>query len=222
MTIKILEVLKANVVLVNVNLLSEPGQQDQFRRATDEHVEMIAVPPIPVPDLRAEIPTVFTMPKQRIEITCAASRSSIERQYPSKVEDLDHLAGIASLAINLTELGNQPPTAYGFNIDLVYRPRSVQFSGEYLADRLFLRQRFDTERWALRAGSGILRFEGDDAQWSIKVEPRANDPSGRKVYLSLNLHKEKQQIPSPEEIRDSLRDTWNRSRDFAKQLDGNL
>lgn len=222
MTIRILEVLKANIVLVNINLLNEPDQQGKFRIATDEYVEMIAAPPIPVRDLGTEIPTVFTMPKQRIEITCASSRSSIERQYPSKVEDLDHLAEIAGLAIKLTELRNQSPTAYGFNIDLVYRPQIGQFSGEYLADRLFLRQRFDTEHWTLRGGSGVLHFEGDDAQWNIKVEPRANDPSGRKVYLSLNLHKEKQQTPSQKEIRDSLHDTWNRSRAFAKQLDKNV
>ncbi len=223
MTIEFQDVLQANVVLPGVGLLSQPNQQDEFAGSVGgELVKEVMSPPPPFlanPASGQETGLLLKLPRNRIQLLLTPARSSIEREYPAVIEDLDRLAEVASRAIELTSLEGQSPLAYGFNIELVYRPMVAQSSERYLAKRLFRHQQYGIKEWALAGGGGKLSFEGADARWNFTVEPRANDPSGRKVFLSLNLHKDRQEVPSREEIVASLRDIWNRSRTFAIQLD---
>jgi hypothetical protein len=184
----------------------------------------VAVPPLPTKGSEATVSDtglVFNLHRDRIQIVSAQSRTTIERQYPT-FEDLGRLAEVAGYAIDLTDLDEQTQTASGFNIGLVYRHPEEVASQRYIAERLFHHERFGMEDWTLVGGAGRISFEGNDARWSVSLEPRAEDTSGRRVFLSLNLHKDTQQVPNREEILDSLQEIWRRSRDFATQFDASM
>lgn len=228
MSIEFQDVLKASMVLAGVVLLRDQHQRDNFAGLIDTETmsETVVSGPVPPATLSdsptsvAETGMVLALPRDRIriELVSAPSRTSIERQYP-KLEDLERLAEVAGHAIEVTDLEGQVPIAYGFNIELVYRQTEEKPSERYIAERLFSNHQFGIEDWILVGVGGKLSFEGNDARWNFTVEPRANDASERRVYLSLNLHRNKQQIPNGDEILDSLHEIWKRSHDFAKQLD---
>ena len=221
MPIDIQDVLKVNVVLAGTSLLSEPHQQEAFANWTDtEVVKSVGVGPLPVPALIGNFPEnefTFTLPRDRIELVSQQAQSAVEREYPTTIGDLDRLVEVTSQAIDLTGPSEQSPDAYGFNIQLVYLPTVEEPSGKYLAKRLF--RQFDLAGWALTGGSGQLSFTTDGTQYNFIVESRGKDPMNRKVFLSLNLHKDRQEMPSRNDIEVSLRDIWVRSEQFANQLD---
>ena len=64
----------------------------------------------------------------------------------------------------------------------------------------------------------MIYKEGEN-QWQVTVEPRFNEPTTTRVFLSLNLHKENHEPPSEEEIKESLVNAWTQARDFAFLLD---
>ena len=226
MSIEFQDVLKASVVLAGVVLLGDQHQRDNFADLVDTEImseTVVTGPATPaalpgIPASATETGFVMTLPKDRIQLVSGASRTSIDRQYPT-LEDLERLAKVAGHAIEVTNLEGQVPIAYGFNIELIYRQTEEKPSEQYIAERLFPNHQFGIEDWTLVGGGGKLSFEGNDARWNFAVEPRANDASGRRVFLSLNLHRNKQQIPNSDEILDSLHEIWKRSHDFAKQLD---
>ena len=228
MSIEFQDVLKASVVLAGVVLLGDQHQRENFADLVDTEImsEMVVTGPATSPTLPgspasvAETGLVLTLLRDRIQIefVSAPSRTSIQRQYPT-FDDLERLAEVAGHAIEATNLEGQAPVAYGFNIELVYRHTEEKPSEQYIAERLFSYTQFGPDDWTLVGGGGKLSFEADDARWNFGVEPRSNDSSGRRVYLSLNLHRNKQQIPNKDEILSSLREIWTRSHDFATQLD---
>ena len=211
--------------MVGIVLLSEQEQRDRFASLVNTEIttEMLVsgpVPPLPTvggPANLAETGLVLNMPRDRIQIVSTSTRTSIERQYP-RYNDFDRLAEVASSAIDLTNLEGQTLRAFGFNIDLVYRQTEEGSSERYIADRLFSHRQFGIEEWTLVGGGGKLSFEGKRGRWNFTVEPRANDPSGRKVYLGLNLHREEQEIPSRNDILIALQDTWDRSREIRNSI----
>lgn len=229
MSINIQDILKVNVVLAGVCLLRDPPQRDAFAASIESDVITQPIAPIPFPGLSMPgFPAsllegsdfTVNLPRDRIELVSQESQSSVEREYPTTIDDLDRLAEVTNQAIYLTDLTGQLPVAYGFNIQLVYLPTVDERSGEYLAKRLF--RQFGLEGWTLTGGSARMSFNLADALYNFVVEPRGQDPTSPKVFLSLNLHKEKQQIPSRDEIEVSLRDIWVRSQQFANQLDTGL
>ena len=229
MPIEIQDVLKTNVVLAGIALLEGQDERDAFVDSVDTEVVSEMFVPSPTPPAQAiggntsvaDTALVLTLHRDRIQILTVPSRTSIERQYPS-YEDLARLAEIAQYAINNTDLRKQELIAFGYNIDLVYRISDEKPADSYIAERLFSNKTLGEEDWTLVGGSGQFAFEGNNALWNITVEPRANDPSGRRVFLTLNLHKSVQEIPSQEEILTSLQEIWERSRSFATQLDKSI
>jgi hypothetical protein len=226
MPVEFQDVPKATIVLAGVVLLGEQPQRDKFADLVDTEImsEMVVSSPVPTgptpgsPANIGEAGLVLTLHRDRIQVISAPSRTAIERQYPS-FDDLERLADVAGHAIEATELEGQRQIAYGFNIELVYRQGEEVSSEQYLAHRLFSNRQFGIENWPLVGGGGKFSFEGNNARWNLAVEPRANDNSGKRIYLSLNLHRNSQQVPNREEILDSLREIWERSHKFATELD---
>ena len=68
-------------------------------------------------------------------------------------------------------------------------------------------------------GTGRLVFDGDGAQWTVAVEPRFNDETAKRIFLSLNLHRVEQRLPSTSEVETSFREVWNQAHSFATRLD---
>ena len=219
------DVLKANIVLLGVALLGEQRQRDKFIGAMSTEVDITPViggslSPLSVigAPIGGETGLTMHLRKDHIRIDSLPSRTLIEKEYPT-LDDLNRLADIVSDAISLTDTENQALTAFGFNMDIVYLPEGGEPAAKYLAERLFPHQRSAVEGCVLTGGIGRLSYEGGDTKWNFIVEPRGNDPSGQRVFLSLNLHRDRQQLPDRVEILESLRETWNRLQDYANQLD---
>lgn len=219
MPIEFLDALRANIVLVGITLLGEQPRRDIFAEMVDTEIDLQQVASGILPLAPGETGLSIQLRKDHIRIDSLPSRTVIEKEYPA-FDDLERLAEIAGYAISLTNLEEQTLTAFGFNLDLVYRPGGEESAASYLAERLFPHQGSALEGCALVAGVGRLVFKGADGQWMFTIEPRGNDPSARRVFLGLNLHKDEPRIPSQEEILGSLQQAWRHLRDFATQLDG--
>ena len=220
MPTEIQDVLKANIVLAGVSLLTEPTEQDAFISAvgTEISLGMGIVFTGPAPATIPEPGRTLSLDRDRINLNLSPSRSIIERNYP-RCDDLDRLAEVAGYAFAHTDLKGKAPSAFGCNIELVYRQTSGVSANHYLAERPFTDKRIGNEGWELLGGTGRLLFEGDGALWTLALEPRANDPTQSRVFLSLNLHKSEQRLPSQDEVLISLQEIWRQAHHFVTRLD---
>ncbi|MDE2837603.1 MAG: hypothetical protein OXL97_08880 [Chloroflexota bacterium] len=222
MPIEFQDVLKINIVLVGMHLLNEQHQRSAFATAVGEEVEpepIFSGPIFPLPLPGVEAGLAMQLRKDRIRIDSLPSRTVIEQEYPTH-DSLERLTEVAAHAIGLTDLGDQTMTAFGLNIEQVYRHPGEKPTEMYLAEKLFPHQQLFFKELVLTAGAGRFTYEGDDNKWNFVVEPRANDATNRKVFMSLNLHRDQQQVPNREEILDLFQQVWNRSRELATRLDG--
>ena len=213
------EVLKTNIVLVGIGLLNEPTQLNAFIEsvATDVVVAGAGLS-IDIPSNVAEAARTLTLNRDRIALDLSPSRSIIGRDYPS-FYGLDRLAEVVGHALAHTDLEGRVPRAFGYNIELVYSPNSEIPIPRYLADRLLTKNDLGKEGWELVGGTSKLVFEGDGARWTFAVEPRFNDEAAKRIFLSLNLHRDEQRLPNESEIKDSLGELWTQAHSFATRLD---
>lgn len=223
MTIALQDVLKTNIVLAGVQLLKEPHQRDAFADAVGEEVEpeiILSGAALSLPLVSPESGFAIPLRKERTRVESLPSRTIIEQSYPV-LESLERLAEVAAHAINLTNQDDpQTLTAFGINTDMVYRHSEEMPSEQYVAEKLFPHQRFFFDDLSLAFGLGRFSYTSEDTQWNFGLEPRANDSTSRKVFMSLNLHVDRQQAPDQEEILGLFRQAWDRSWDLAKRLDG--
>ena len=222
MPIEIQDVLKVNIVFAGVGLLSGQDERTAFVRSvdTDVVVERLVAVPVPVGEMteNTESGTLLTLNRDRIRLESVPNRTLIHRDYPT-FESLERLAEVVIYAINDTETPENALVAYGYNIDVVYDPGAEVPSGVYLAERLYPGKQFGDESWNLVGGSGRLVFESEGVNWNVTIEPRANDLTGRKIYLSLNLHKDDQFLPNFDEMFDDLQTVWEQAHNFADRLE---
>ena len=219
MAATIQDVVKANFVLVGCHLLGDAEELRRFREQIDTDVVMAGG------GLITDVVSGVTEPAQtvslnrdRITLELASSRSTIGRDYPSR-SDLPRLAEIVGRAIECTDLSAQSPTAFGYNIDLVYDQTSESSASSYLGKRLFNPALSTNTGWQLVGGAGRMVFETGGTSWRVAVEPRFNDESSSRVFFSLNLHKGENRRPNEDEIRLSLEDAWDQAHVFVKRLD---
>ena len=213
------DVLKAELALVGLGLLNNSQEFEGFRsRAQTDVVNSGQTITIEALTNVAESGRSFSLNRDRIVLDISPSRASIRRDYPSE-QDLGRLAEVASLAIEQSSSGRENLRAFGYNIDLVYDQDSTTPASQYLAERLFSEELPRRGEWNLVGGSGKLTYSEGENQWQITVEPRFNEPNTSRVFLTLNLHKEKQVPPSESEIKESLMEAWAQAHDFAVLLD---
>ena len=220
MAVEVQDVLKANIVLLGVELLtSGPEELDAFRDAVDTEVGIAPnlVLGGPLPNIEAS--GTLTLNRDRIVVEISPSRSTIAREYPS-FEDLGRLAEVAGYAIAETDLGDRRPRAFGYNIELVYDQDSGLPAVRYLADRLFAAEISSNEGWQLIGGAGRLVFEDENGKpRNITIEPRFDDRAPTKISMILNVHENEQRLPAEDEIKNSLEETWRQAHEFVNRLD---
>lgn len=223
MATEIQDVLKINMVLVSVDLLAEETDQAEFSVSVGTEVIPGGVLQIPVlapglPPSIGEPGRSLGLERDRIRLVLSASRSVIEKQFP-EYEDLARLAEVIGLAVKSARLAGSGPTALGYNLELVYGQTSGLGAQRYLAERLFEERRLGNEGWEMVGSATRMVFEGAGVLWSVTLDQRANDPTGRKIFLALNLHIEESKLPTEEEILDSLTEIWRQAHDFVIRLD---
>ena len=163
---------------------------------------------------------VHMLNRDRIAVTGTRDRSIVAREYPAE-GDLTRLAQVAGMAISCTELGQQELRAFGYNIDLVCEPGAGLLAIQYLSDRLFIPDLLQDGGWELVGGAGRLFFEKDGRTWQARLEPRLNDETTSKIFLSLNLHSAGAHItcPTEAEITESLQLLWGEAYNFVAEID---
>ena len=226
MTIEVEDFLRINVVLAGIHLLSEQSQRDKFASlvgvevGTQELPDTIAPPwSVPGSPIAGTMPEIrLHLSKERITFQGKTSATTIERQYPA-FSDLERLAEVASIAIDSTGLTTSTLLAFGFNIEWICRQEQEQSSTQVIAEKLFSHKWRTIADWSLAGEKGTLVFVNGDTSRALRVEPRANYVSGRRIYLSLNLHRNRQEIPERGEIWKSLQEIWNNAEMLTQFLD---
>ena len=219
MTISIQDVVKANLVLVGLRLLGQPGEIEDFKRGLSADVQIIGA------GLIADIPSGVTEPghtlalsRDRITLDLSRSRSTISRDYPLR-EDLPRLAQVAGQATASTSLGGVQPRAFGFNLEMIFDQDSGLPAFGYLSSRLFDVNPLGNEDWQLVGGAGRLIFGDGPRRWTFSLEPRFNDDTESRVFASVNLHIDNQLLPNEAEIRASLEELWDNTLLLVERLD---
>jgi hypothetical protein len=223
MTVEFQDVLKVDLVLVGIDLLNDPAEINTFADSVRTDVDL-AVPvlaPVTTPDgSMADLGRVIRLNRDRIVLRSLGDRTIIGREFPSGLGDLARLSEVASHAINHTDLVEQTLRAHGYNIDLVYGQTSGLTATQYLAERLFPSKPLAGEGMQLVGGGGKIDLQGDDRiRWRVTVEPRHNNETETRVYLSVNMHVVGQMLPDEGGIAASLKTLWNQARNFALLLD---
>ena len=223
MSIALEDVLDVNFVVAGVRMLQELDHRERFaqRVGADVDTDLISDPVMPLPGLTPSIITPSTefqlsLQKERIVVS-VTSNTTVRRRY-SDYNGLERLAKVAHLAIECSEMPFAPVQAYGCNVTAVYSQDESDSSSDFVATKLFpgkLAQLGDTP---IRGGSGQVIYQEGERTWAFRVEPRANDVSGRRIYMNLNLHVDKQLMPSEDAIWKNLQLAWRSTELFAQIL----
>lgn len=216
------DVINANFVLVEFQLLRTPQDIEEFRNAVGSDVEVASMGLFAnVPTGRAEPGYTLSLRKYRIALELSPLRSTIGMEYPTR-EGLARLADVACQAIASTSRESEQeraPQTFGFNVELVFNQDSGKPASRYLSDRLFSSKQIGNEEWELIGGSGKFIFNDGGTRWTFNVEPRFNDENESRVFLKVNLHKSEKQLPDKEEIQNSLAKAWDEIHNFVDSLD---
>ena len=213
-------VLSINLVLVGVDLLAELESFEGFRRQVDPDLEIEF-------GLSTEMPSGVTtttrrvnLNRERIVLELSPSRSSITREFPADRNELTKLTTTAQSAIEGSGLP-PAPSAFGFNIELVYDQDSGQPADRYLGSRLFGASQLGKQEWTLAGGTGNIVFTDEDGlrRWTVNVRPRSANPPNTRVALSVNLHYREERIPSGQQLQIALEELWDEAHALVGRLD---
>ena len=220
MTASVQDVLTIDAVLVDFQLLRDEHEINAYGAAIGVEIvpERVLVAGAPqMPPLQG---WVLRLPRNRMILETSARRTRIVKEYPSSNDDVTAVVELARKAIDATNLGEDVPSAYGFNIQVVYDQNSGDNAMSYLGQRLFAPTNDLHERWGLVGGFGKLMFQEDQRQWTIALEPRFNDPNTTKVFLDINLHIPEGRLPEEDEMRTLLGELWDRTHALIETIDG--
>ena len=214
------DVLKINIVLVGIVLLNNPNETKEFSDAVNTEVITSGVGlSFGMPSRPPEPGRTLELQRDRISLELMPGRAAIEKAYASGPHDLDRLTEVVGLAVRHTDLKGNVPTAFGYNIELVYDQVSGHPALDYLGTRLFGENAPYVPGWNLVGGAGRFVFDSKAGRWSIRVEPRFNDEESSRVFLSLNLHKGENRFPDNPEIRNTFAEVWEKAHIFVSCLD---
>ena len=212
-------ILSANLVLIGVDLLANPDALNQFRKETDPDLQVQFGTVTEVPSGATEQSRTVALNRERIVLNSSPSRSAITKEYP-KEEDLEKLSEIATSAIKASMLEGKNPRFYGYNIELVYDPKTGESASEHIGRCLFGGRSLGKEEWELSGGNGQITFKDEDhtREWVLSIRPRSSEASNSLVFMGLNLHYNEQRMPNEVEIKNSLEELWNAAHDFVRQF----
>ena len=222
MTIKVQDVLKADLVLVGVGILKSQAELERFRECVNADVRIGTG--LATNELGGETqPTrTFTLNRDRIVLTALPDRSLVVKEYPS-VEgsevEWERLAQVAICAIESTEDANLAPRAFGYNCEWVFDVGASETAAGLLGKGFLNQQSFTKEGWKSIGGGGTLMYGDGNRRWTFHAQPRPNgDPETKRVFFGVNLHVEETRTPSANEIRRSLEEIWAEAKSFMMWL----
>ncbi len=218
MSAEIQDVLSVNLVLVGFGLLQAQPELEKFKNLISDDVQTELNVVADIANATAESSRIFTFSRDRLKLNLSNSRSTIVKEFPTD-SDLDRLAEVVALAIDCTDLVGKSTQAHGYNIDIVYSQKSGHKTLQYLGERLFNTGFLKESNWGFVGGAVRLHFDDHTFKRTITVEPRFREETSERVFLSLNLHKNESQVPTKDEIKNTLEQIWRESHEFIGRLD---
>lgn len=223
MAIIVQDVLKANLVLAGVRLLSSPKEQRSFdQQAGTEVLKASASIPIDIPLLTGpqelELAQKLRLDRDRIEIEVVGNQTFIGMEYPSN-ETLGRLAEVAVLAIRSSSIADHNLSAVGFNLEMVCTQDSGLSAYEFLTNRVFAPNLFQAAGYQIRGGAAKLLLTRGEEIWNITLEPRFNNPEENRLFASFNLHQNTNRMPKPDTIKPTLESVWDQAHLIMSQFD---
>lgn len=213
------DILKVGIVFIGEELLKTPDQYTTFSDAIDTEVT-IAFPGVTTGQFQGNhgYSRKIELPKERITLELSENTTVVNMEYP-EFDSLNRLIEIIDHALSKTELDSSSSLNLRYIMDLVYDQTSGDSALQYVGKRLFGGFELDIDGWSLGGGIGTLDFNSKDGQWYLQLEPRFRDEYASKVFMSLNLLKYNQQIPSIDEIRLSLNTVWGNALKIIPMID---
>lgn len=222
MTATVYDIVNANLALLGVGLLNTPEEAERFENDLDADLQ-VELGIIGMGGGMPEPSRKIILNRERIILTVSPSRTSIDKEYPSRespLDDFDKLAEVAHCAISSTASGLNGLVAFGYNVEVVFDQDSGQPAIQYLGNRLFGNRSFGKEGQKLVGGTGqIILNDEKGRRWTITVRPRSGDEKERRITVGLNLHFSEQRPPDAEEIKTSLKEVWIGAKNFMESLD---
>ena len=163
---------------------------------------------------------VLRLHRDRLLVETSAARTRIAREYPTGIEDVHLVSRLTAHAIASTDVEGKLPTAFGFNIQIVYDQDSGEPTTRYLGRRLFKSALDLDENWVQSGGFGRMLFQEGHRRWTIVLEPRMQDPNTTKVFLDVNLHVSEERLPSRDDVDLLLEEVWSRAHSLIETIDG--
>ena len=224
-TVRVQDVLKANLTLVGVGLLGSDEERERFGRGVGTDVSGaiagFALPPIPGLTARSqdlELGQRLRLDRDRIELEIVGDRTIIGIEYPSK-DRLARLAQIATLAIKSSDISDHDLRGVGFNLEAVYELTSGSTAYEFLAGRVFAPNLFQAAGYQIRGGAAKLLLTRGDEVWNVTLEPRFNNPEESRLFASFNLHQNTNRMPKTDSIKPTLESVWDQAHLITRHFD---
>lgn len=219
MPLEILDILKANVVLLNTHLLAQPDDIPRLSASLATEVTSAGSGIIVNASTGVQQPAQsFQLNRDRITIEVSPVRSTFDREYPD-LHDLPRLADVVNGALSLRTSAQTALFTVGYNVELVYDPGFGMPAELYIAEKTLRHDVVPGASWELNRGFVQLGYSDGLTQWNVKLEPRFGDHTTHKVFFSLNAHYDAQEITSAEAVLQSLQATWDMAHQYITQLD---
>ncbi len=212
------EIVKVDLVLVGVRLLSESQQVNAFSELADGEVVSPSTGLVSMEQRPIEPATRLELPKARIVLASDSQQSSIEQLYPDE-DDLPRFADIVTLASRCSNLDSALVAVHGYSLAMAYRQDSGMDALRYLGKHMFGEVPFAAEGWDSVGGTGKCMYESPDGHWEFFVEPRFQKRDTDRVFLHLNLYRGQATIPNRKEIIEMLQLVWKQAYDLAFRID---
>ena len=226
MTVKPLYVIRADLVLVGVNLLSTDQEIRSFREKVEGDFQQQPGVDINLPLGTSGPSRTLVFPQERITLNSSQARSTARRDYPSIDNlglELERLSVVVANAIDCTSAESKSRIrSYGYNMLVVFNqtahPRAIEFVGE----RLFSSRARQFGSKTQVGGSGVLVFSDGATQWTFRIEPwPTGEPTTNRVSVAVNRHTEVAMgLPPHPNVIQAFMDTWKESLAFMNNLNG--
>lgn len=224
MTVTVRDVLKADLVLVGVQLLNSATEIREFRSSIGATVHVGSGAAID-PATGASLPaTGVALQRERIVISSLTDRTTVIKEFPSLEDprpDWRRFAQVTALANEVSDDANKNPRSFGYNFGLLFDVDYEQGAPNFLAHRALSQGPFGNPDWGLIGGAAMMMFDDGSRRWTFNLQPQpAGDPSTAIMGLDVNLHVNEGRIPGEDEIDRALNEIWAEVHAFVARLKG--
>lgn len=162
---------------------------------------------------------LLRLPRERLVLETSNRWTRVSMEYPGGVEEVAGIGLTLVRACDATALENATPTAFGFNIEMVYDQDSGETAIQYLGRRLLRTPVGLVEGETRFGGSARIVLPEAESRLSVVIEPRHQSLDTPKVFLAMNQHFEGGRVPSADEMTERMSALWKRASAFATDLD---